>query len=191
MPWLPIYAEDEDFRAILDWLNENDEIAFIVADGPSRWRAVHTVPGIDVTTICLWHVPSGPLPLLCLDSKKRGLIDPWDSWTEMRPGVDKTHPYFGAYHTGIIRFNARRRRPDRPDTIFLSSFEWVGNLHARDGRPASEATVRFWQQLRSWTKKLALRVPRSGPLDGPCPKIWAFPRALAAIRNGCSRADYP
>jgi hypothetical protein len=178
MPWLPIYADEEDFRVIHDWLNQNDEIAFIVSDGPRRWRAVQTVAHLDSARICLWHVPSGPLPLS---------IDPWKGWTIR--GWSGDYPCFGTDNVGLIWFNRRPKSHRQPDAIGLSSFEWPGNLYATAGRPAPETTKRFWASLRIWIKKNAVRIPRSGPLDGPRPKIWAFPSALSAIKHGRDRAN--
>ena len=181
MPWIPFYADEGDFRVILDWLNQNDEIAFIVSDGPKRWRAVHTVPRLeDSLQICLWHVPSGPLPLRYPLPSGRidPITDPWSGWTELRGRADHAWPYFGFYYVGVIWLHRRLRSEEKPDTISLSSFGWTGNQHAKAGHSAPEATKKFWASLRSWTKMNAVRIPRSGPLDGPRPEIWAFPSAL-------------
>jgi len=188
MPWLPIYADEEDFRLILDRLNRDDEIAFIISDGPKKWRAVRSIPSLHSHRICLWHVPSGPLPLLYSRYAKPGqIIDPWDGWTELRSGRDNTNPYFGPSHPGVIWFNSRCL----PNTICLSSFEWAGNLHAKAGRPAPEATTEFWARLRGWAKKNAVRITRSGTLESLRPEIWAFRSALSAIRRGVDRQCNP
>jgi hypothetical protein len=193
MPWLPIYADEEDFQVIHDWLNQNDEIAFIVPDGPSRWRAVYTVARMDSPRICLWHVPSGPLPLRHPLPSKRidPITDPWSGWTELRGRADHAYPYFGFYHVGVIWLERSPQRDGHADTIGLSSFGWTGNVHAKAGHPAPESTKKFWANLRSWTKKNAVKIPRSGSLDGPRPEIWAFPSALSAIKRGRNRANNP
>jgi len=184
MPWLPIYADEEDFQFILDWLNRNDEIAFIISGGAKQWRAVRTIPSFHSHRVCLWHVPSGPLPLHYSRYAKPGqVVDPWDGWTELRSGADNTNPYFGPSYPGVIWFNNGRR----PNTICLSSFEWAGNLHAKSGCPAPETTTKFWATLRNWTKKNAVRITRYGPLESPRPEIWAFRSALSAIRSGVNR----
>jgi hypothetical protein len=35
MPWIPIYADSTDFQVLHEWLNQNEEIAFVISDGPS------------------------------------------------------------------------------------------------------------------------------------------------------------
>jgi hypothetical protein len=193
MPWLPFYADEEDFRVVHDYLNQNEEIAFIVSDVPHRWRATHTIPHMDGTRICLWHVPSGPLPLLHPHPSKAvdSIADPWSGWTELRTGTDNTCPYFGAGHPSIIWLNHRPKSERLSDGIGLSSFEWIGNRYSLIGSPAPKVTERFWQRLGRWAKKSAVIIPRAGALDGPSREIWAFQSALAAFRSGRNRDSNP
>ena len=197
MPWLPIYADEQDFRVILDRLNGDEEIAFIVPDGSSlwraRWRATRPLSRLEAARICLWHVPSGPLPLLHRQpDKKAGTItNPWNGWTGLRDSAHKNCPFFGAGHPGIIWLNHRPQAPQTSGGIGLSSFEWIGNRYSAAGSPASEATEKFWQSLQRWVKKGSVKVPRDGPVDGPQAEIWAFPSALAAFRNGRGREANP
>jgi len=109
MPWLPIYADFNDFRTIHDWLNASEELAFLVSDGPNRWRAVRTVPALDPDRVCLWHIPSGALPLLHSHPSLEvsSITDPWRGWQELRTGADASRPYFGAGHPGVIWLNFR------------------------------------------------------------------------------------
>jgi hypothetical protein len=104
MPCIPLYADESDFSTIHDYLNQTEEIAFIVSDGLQRWRAVKAVPNMDLGRICLWHMPSGSLPLLHpLPSKTvESISDPWGGWTELRTGADANCPYFGLGDQGIL-----------------------------------------------------------------------------------------
>jgi hypothetical protein len=192
MPWIPIYADEEDFGMVLNFLNQCDEVAFIVSDGPRRWRATQTIPRMGAARICLWHVPSGPLPLLHPPPSKTVdfVEDPWIGWTELRT-VEGNCPYFGAGPTGIIWLDQRPRSKRVPEGIGLSSFGWIGNHYSIIGSRAPEVTERFWQRLRRWAKKNAIKVPRSGAVDGPNPEIWAFPSALTAFRSGRGRDNNP
>ena len=193
MPWIPFYADEEDFRVIHDYLNQNEEVAFIVSDGPRRWSATHTIPSMDGVRVCLWHVPSGPLPLLHPHPSKTvdSISDSWSGWTELRTGADSTCPYFGAGHPGVIWLNHRPKAQRVPDGIGLSSFEWIGNRYSVIGSPAPKVTEKFWQRLRRWVKKSAVGIPRSGPVNGLHPEIWALSSALAAFRSGRSRDPNP
>jgi len=89
-------------RKFLGWLNTSEELAFIVTDGPGRWIAVPTIQAIENPRICLWHVPSGPLPLLHPQPSQAigSISDPWAGWEELRAGADSSNPYFGAGTSG-------------------------------------------------------------------------------------------
>ena len=193
MPWLPIYADSVDFEEVLGWLNTSEELAFIVTDGPGRWIAVPTIQAIESPRICLWHVPSGPLPLLHPQPSQAigSISDPWAGWEELRAGADSSNPYFGAGHPGIIWLNVRPKSYRDPNAIGLSSFEWVGNHYSVIGRKADESTERLWRKMRRWAQKSAIKIPRSGALDGPNAEIFAFPSAIAAFKDGAQRTDNP
>ncbi|MES1180662.1 MAG: hypothetical protein ABUL66_02235, partial [Verrucomicrobiota bacterium] len=122
MPWIPLYADEQDFSVIHDYLNQTEDIAFIVSDGSRRWRAVRTIPRMDGARVCLWHIPSGQLPLLHPHPSKTvdSIFDPWSGWTELRTGADSSCPYFGAGHPGIIWLNQRPVSKRVSDGIALS-----------------------------------------------------------------------
>jgi hypothetical protein len=192
MPWLPLYVDNADLQQLLSWLNSDEEIAFIVSDGPKRWKAVSSLDKFGRGCYCIWHLPSGPLPLLGLGTIKDSEVpDPWAGWTELRTGADPDTPYFGAGHPGIIWLNARPTACRNPKAIGLSSFEWIGNRYRVLGRPAAETTEKWWQRLRKSVKKVSHRIPRVGPCDGPLPEIWAFPSAHVAILSGVPRDSNP
>ena len=193
MPWLPIYADGSDFKVIHEWLNQNEELAFIVSDGPKRWKVTTTIPELTGTRVCLWHVPSGSLPLLGPTPRHQGGVipSPWSGWQELRTSAEPEVPYFGAGHPGIIWLNVRVAAKWVKDGIGLSSFEWIGNHYSAIGHPAPEVTERLWQSLKRWTKKSAKRIPRSGLVDGPHPEIWTFPSAFAAFERGIGRDPNP
>lgn len=192
MPWLPLYADEDDFRDVLSWLNSDADIAFIVADGPQRWRAVARLEILTYGRYCLWHLPSGPLPLLGQGTIEDSQVpDPWAGWQEVRTGAEPSDPYFGSGHPGIVWLNARPVSPYQPRAIGLSSFEWIGNLNRIIGMPAPECTTKWWQRLRRTVKKVAIQIPRHGPSDGPDPEIWAFSSAYGRIQSGIRRDDTP
>jgi hypothetical protein len=184
MAWLPIYATTVDF----DWLREllavDGEIAFVVADGPRRWRATLTIDKLPPGRHCLWHVPSGPLPLLnrAADAPPAHVPDPWRGWAELRTGVDPTTPYFGPGHPGIVWLNARVE--SHPNCVALSSFEWIGNWYSIIGSPAPKVTEKWWQSLRRRIRKVATHVPRGGPGASTPPEIYALPDAQHKFEVG-------
>jgi hypothetical protein len=185
MPWLPLYADETDIPELASWLNADDDVAFIAADRPRCWKAVSSVDAITGGRYCLWHVPSGPLPLLGDGPVQDNHVpDPWAGWTEMRTGADPRTPYFGPGHPGVIWLNPRPAGYSRPGAVGLSSFEWIGNHYRLIGSPAPEATEKWWQRLRRSVKKVAIRVPREGPCNGPHPEIWAFLSAYQRFLQG-------
>jgi hypothetical protein len=197
MPWLPIYADRTDFNSILEHLNLHEEIAFIVRSGSRfwrrRWRAVRSVERLTGPRICLWHIPSGPLPLLrgWRNTQRGTVLDPWRGWTGSHSLADRSSPYFGAGHPGIFWLNYQPESHWVSGGIGLSSFEWIGNRYASIRAPAAETTKRCWEDVRRWVRKQAVQIPRDGPVNGPGAEIWALPSALTAIRAGQPRDPNP
>jgi hypothetical protein len=96
MPSLAFFIDEQDVNLLLDRLNRDTEIAFIVPDGlpdnrntkqqsdlalifedgelrgsrvhPRRWKAVRTLASLTDGLQSLWHVPAGPLPLIEIKS---------------------------------------------------------------------------------------------------------------------------
>jgi len=192
MPWLPLYIDETDAGQILRLLNRDPEVAFIVSTGPGQWIAQTGIDSIADSRYCLWHCPSGPLPLVRGYGVPDDLVsDPWPRWTELRRGADPRTPFFGAGHTGVIWWNVRTRSTHH-NGIGLSSFEWIGNHYRIIGCPAHPATEEWWNKLRRLVRnQKAIRIPRSGPLDGSDVEIWTFSSALAKIRKGMPRDNNP
>lgn len=192
MSWLLIYATEHDLRNVFAFLNEEDEVAFLVSDGPGRWVAKKHINYQGDSRYCIWHIPSGPLPLLRPNGKEEGLVqDPWQGWEEERAGADPTSPYFGPGHPGVIWLNAHAVSNRKRDAIGLSSFEWIGNWYRMVGNPSPETTTRFWKRIGRRVKKCALRIPRAGAWNGPTPEVWALPDALMKIQSGVERDVNP
>lgn len=96
MPWLPFYADEKDFHDILDRLNTDEEIAIIVANGKKCWIDKRGVETLTDGRYYLWHIPSGPLPLLFRKTGKihTGRIDnPFEGWQERITGADSSIPF--------------------------------------------------------------------------------------------------
>jgi hypothetical protein len=192
MPWLPIYATEQDIHNIFVFLNGDEEVAFLVADGPGKWIAKKKHDYVGDARYCIWHVPSGPLPLVRPNGQEDGKIeDPWKGWKEERAGADPTRPYFGAGHPGVIWLNACAASKRKKNGIGLSSFEWIGNWYKVIGNVAQETTEKFWKRMGRSVKKGATRIPREGSWDGEHPEIWALPDALMKIKVGTERDENP
>lgn len=198
MPWLPLYMDRTDAELLLQRLNQDDEIAFFVSNGPKKWKAVKTLNALPDGDYSLWHTPGAPLPLLIQgQSVPEGFIDdPWTGWTERRTGADPTHPYFGAGHSSNVILNVRTRAEGKPhgltgEVIGMSGFQWIGERYKSVGGPAAGPTKQWWNRLKHWVSKNARKIPREGSIDGPHAEIWALPSAFTSIGEGKQRAPNP
>lgn len=182
---------------LIEWFNQAPEIAFIVSDGPQHWKAVPSVPNVADGDICMWHVPSGPLPLLTgprHNDPIEQVVSPWEGWREKRPGADRSKPYFGAGHPGVMWLNLRfvsRSIAEKPGAIGMSGIQWIGNRYKMIGNAAKRETEQFWKRLHRFIVSNSTRIPRAGPINGPFPEIYAFKSALEEIQNGRARAANP
>ncbi len=188
MAWLPIYAAESDLPLLVSFLNSSEEIAFVVSDGLGKWKAVPTIERLRDGRYCLWHVPSGPLPLFRgAQEDPLEIENPFAGWTEVKSGADASQPYFGPGHPGVFWLKLLTRethRMTREPLIGLSSFEWIGNHYRVLGSFAKPQTERFWKTLRLWVRKYAVQVPRGGPRNATPPEIWAFPGAQSMFKAG-------
>lgn len=190
-----MYLFNADVDLLVDHLDEDQDLAWLASDGPGQWRATPRHPVLS-GRLGLWHIPSGPLPLVGPDPTKGvadWVHDPFEGWRELRAGADPSTPYFGPGHPGVYWLNLRSAtdRGRRTADIGLSSFEWIGNHYRVIGAAADPSTERHWKSLRRWVAKVATKIPRSGSIDGPGPEIWTFPDALNAITSGASREPNP
>ncbi len=184
MPWIPLYCVAEDLDALLQLLS--DEMAFIIPDGAGRWKAVESFVPTDGSRTALWHIPSGPLPLLHRDrDASDGVIkNPYSGWEEERAGADPATPYFGAGHPGIFWLNLRMAGHDAGSSCGLTSIEWIGKHYASIGNAPSELTVKRWAKLKRDIGKIAQKVPRGGRQENSRPEVWAFPVAFDRVQVG-------
>jgi hypothetical protein len=140
--------------------------------------------------VLLWHVPSGPLPLLGENGVLGWVSSPSEGWTELRSGADNTVPYFGPGHPGIFALTTRIES-QRSCAIGLSTIEWIGNWYKVLGDSASPQTERYWRRLKRYVASSGKLITRAGATDGPKPDAYAFPSALRQILAGRSRAVTP
>ena len=183
--WIGLYVDEPDIKLLRERLNADPEIAFILPDGPGRWRAVWQVDDAQGQTM-LWHVPAGPLPLLARGGEPDTLIeDPFAGWTERRAGRDRTVPYFGPGwpSTLMLKLFPPGWRGLPRDFIPVSDVGWYGRMMGVSPLP----TRRWWRRLGDWVRRRSVRVTRDGPLFEPHADIWAMPAGLRAIQSGVKR----
>jgi len=190
MPWLPMYVNKDDASLLLTLLNEDTDIAYIISNGKKKWRVIETIENLEDGRYCIWHVSSGPLPLVGGFRKDTYVKNPWSGWKEKKTGADPTQPYFGSGHPSIIWLNLFTHSTREPNKIGLSSFEWIGNHYKSIGRPAPDITKKWWRILRKSIAKVSIKLSR---VDDQKLKneIYTFPNAAEEIKNGKERAENP
>jgi len=181
-----MYIAEQDASLVTNELSQDHDIAFLVPDGLKRWRAVESFEPKDSIRVGLWHVPSGPLPLLpATHGEPIGhVLDPWAGWKEERTGADPTNPYFGAGHPGVIWLNLRLEARDRDSCCGFSSFEWIGNRYKVIGNGSLESTETWWKLLRRRISKLSHKVPRQRLSNSLPPEVFALPHAYSLLAAG-------
>ena len=188
---MPLYLTEEDVPHLLSILG--GEVAFVIAYGPRRCKAIRN-PGTTLgVRICIWHLASGPLPLLRAEhtSPDGEVYDPWSGWTEERTGIDPSTPYFGPGHPGIFWLNLRLSGRKPGSVCGLSSLEWIGNHYAILGHHAPNVTRKWWNKLRQRVARISEKVPRGGLAMLGMPEVWAFPNAFQRLRIGAPADDNP
>ncbi|XDD41695.1 hypothetical protein AB3N58_10270 [Leptospira sp. WS60.C2] len=190
MGWIPLYLDKEDLKTIINILNDDPEIAFIINNGfnkRNKWIAKNNIDNYNLERYTLWHIPTGALPLLIEGSDRDDLIlNPYEGWEEKRTGADSTIPYFGSGHVGIIHFNNRTNKDI--NKIGLSSFEWIGNYYRIIGSPADISTEIWWKKFRKKISKLSTKIGRK---DESKAEIFCFTNAYKKIKEGMPRSDNP
>jgi hypothetical protein len=190
MPWLPFYASQDDLPLVNAALFADGDVALLMHEGENQWRAVLDRPVAADGRYHLWHVPSGPLPLMPaeMDGPVGSIDDPFAGWTHLR--VTDGHPFFGS-HVGIFWLNLHVSPRSPGSGIGLSSIEWIGNHFWAIGREAPAVTKKRWDKLRRQFARLGPKVPRGGLESAAKPEVFALPAALKELEGGASADTSP
>ena len=80
---VPLYLMGDDVDLLISHFDEDDDVAWLVADGWGRWIAKEQVEELYERTV-LWHRPSGPLPLHGAegDGSFQWVSDPFAGWDD-------------------------------------------------------------------------------------------------------------
>jgi hypothetical protein len=186
MPSLAIYMYWADCDAVLDLLNSDEEIAFIIATRPNYWQAFRRLDKLPIQKVSLWHIPSGPLPVKAADGEPVLIKDPWTGWAGVSVRGDLDSPMLiGGGQPGVVRFTANHNADGPLDVLRVSYLEWYGNSeNARLGWPVSPATERWWNRFRKKVKSMASDVPAGGLSSESGERVLALPCALEALQRG-------
>src|SRR3990172_11497294 len=193
MPWIAMYLTTEDVDTLVLMLSKDKEVAFLVPTGPYQWRATLELMPPYPERVAVWHIRSGPLPLVGgeVDHADQPVPDPWAGWTERHTGHDPSTPYFGVGRPNVLWLNLRPKSPEDQHAFGLSSLEWIGNRYRAIGLTAKPETVRWWRLLRRRLTRIAKRVPRGTLSAALPPEVFAFPNAYRYLEVGCSGDPNP
>jgi hypothetical protein len=201
------FANNQDSGVLLDWLNTDKEIAFIIQDlshegSQRKWKATHVVDRWTEEKYCLWHIPGGSLPLLRMTPDPyEPIADPWSGWLEQRPAYDALTPYFGGHpaeisleihprhqpYTATERMALRRQNSlymGDTDILPLSSLRW-GNRYSTP----SQQTWQWWQKLTEWMLQNATLLKKDKEITEKTNNsvehcYWSFPSASEKLKSG-------
>jgi hypothetical protein len=193
------FADEDDVPLLLNRLNEDPELAFIVRNDQtsaiaSRFKAVKQVPRLADGDHRLWHFAGHPL------SPERDGIgpgdDPWAGWVQVVEPLPRVGR-LGAVPSSVMHLQLwSRHRPyseedlqslpaavswwtEGQELLASSHVSWVGNRYASIGAPAHPATLKWWARFQRWmrTNATPLKVDKRVT-------FWAFPSALRRLRSG-------
>ena len=80
MPWLPLFLDENDAHRLFQWLNAHNDIAFIMPDGPKRWKAAPAVPPLANGKYTLWNRAGGSLIITGNEGVPRPVSNPAAGW---------------------------------------------------------------------------------------------------------------
>lgn len=186
MPSLAIYMYWADCDAVLDLLNSDEEIAFILATRLNYWQAFNRLEKLPVQNVSLWHIPSGPIPVIAHDDADVLIKDPWTGWAGVPVRGDLDTPMLiGAAQPGVVRSTINHNSDGPLDILRVSYFSWSGNnANARKGWPVSPQTERWWNRFRRKITSMATAVPAGGLGSDSRERVFALPCALEALQRG-------
>src|SRR5262245_22888981 len=182
MPSILVYALESDLQTIVDHLNEDPDVSFVIPDGPRRWRAVDRIPRIAAGQHALWHRPSGALPLVgsSVDEPDTPIGNPDAGWEERLPSAIKGQPFFGS-HPAVVWLHVPAARPG---LVPMCAFGWIGNRYRAIGKGAMPAANAWWRRLQRWIGARSRIVRRGGPEGSGPADVAAFPAALMQLEQG-------
>lgn len=194
MGFLSIFLDEQDAKILIHWLNQQEEIAYLMPVERGKWKAVSSVTNLKDGDYSLWHIPSGSIPLWDSDSNDKIIENPWQGWTEIPNGSSLTRPKSGINCPKVFSLELHTRHQpysqqelakgsmlnsrlmQGKDILSVSGFQWIGNRY----QAASPQTQKWWKRLKYWVAHHAIK------LTPPCVRwsFWAFPSAFCKLKSG-------
>lgn len=190
MPSAELYLTRSDGQVLRDWLVGESQAVRFVEDRSAQPELVGPPDVLQPGTYHLFHMSYPEVPVLSPSTEaERSLTRDLSRLMRLelgkqREGLLTTHP---AIFSLTIGYESVTRGAE---AIGLSSVGWIGARYESEGLVVTPGARAWWRRLRAWIGREGERVPRVGPLDQSSHGVWAFafPHALARIRDGAERA---
>lgn len=189
-----LYATSEDADCIREWINADDDVAWIVkvaeANGVYAWKAVGKLERLQEQDYAIWHVESGSLTIPSATSAvpDAKIENPFRGWTQRLSTAGATAPWFGANLPGPYLFQFAEQGCEAPGSLGRSEFAWAANRYRAIGKPAHPAAMRWWRKLRRYLARNSEQIQwLSEAQKGFNPLVYVFPNAMADIKRGRHR----
>jgi hypothetical protein len=183
-----LHATAKDIASLRDWINDSDDVAWIVKVAQSgqsyAWKATYRIDTLAEQQYAIWHIRSGPLNIPSgKPSVPDALVsDPFQGWTQALDHGDATAPWFGANLPGPYSFQFRESGKERSDSLGRSDFYWALDRYKAIGKPAHSEAKRWWQRLRRFIEQSSTKVP--WPDQSGRHSTFVFPEAFEQHRAG-------
>ena len=192
-----LYLTNTDAESIVDWINHEDEIAWIIKESQEgnvyRWKAVNSIDVIQASEYCLWKIGAGALriPSRNHETEDTIVLDPFMGWEQTLDTDSAETPWFGAAAPETYTFTFRARGRESEDSIGRSGFNWIGNYFSVIGNSAPEECKKWWERLKRHIKKNATGIPWPGELGSGKAGAYAFPEAYEQLQKGRTKDVNP
>ena len=189
------YATHIDGQLLLDWINAEPDVAWIVkvkeADRQYTWRAQHQVETLAEQSYQLWHTGSGPLTIPSGSRNRPDAIiaNPFSGWEQTLTVDGASTAWFGGNLPGpySLRFVVSGR--EHPNSLARSDFSWLANRYSPVGKRAHPEAIRWWNRLKRFVGSQARAV--GWPTESSRSKAYVFPDAWRQIEAGRLRDVNP
>lgn len=192
-----LYLTKNDAESIVEWINAENDIAWIVKESQEgnvyRWKAVHSIHAIQASEFCLWKIGSGILriPSGNHETEDTVVLDPFRGWEQTLKESSAETPWFGAAAPETYTFTFREHGKASEDSIGRSGFSWIGNYFSVIGNSAPEECKQWWERLKRYIKKNATGIPWPGELGSGKTGAYAFPEAYDQLQKGRAKDVNP
>lgn len=192
-----LYLTTSDAKEIINWVNSESDIAWIVKDSQIgntyRWKAVNEIHNVESKSYCLWYIGAGPLrvPSGSNDIKDALVLNPFVGWEQTLTTEIAEVPWFGAASPETFSFTFREFGRKNKDAIGRSGFNWIGNYFSIIDIPAPPECKKWWEKLKRHIKKNSVGIPWPGELGSGKVGAYAFPEAYKKLTDGCERDTNP